>query len=220
MEIEKIMKRHSVRGFLPTEVDPNLLDRTVRTALLAPSWKNSQPIKLYVISGKTKETISKKINEDAKKGISISPDIPMPDQNEWPEDIQIRMKKHTIERMKFAGIERHEKEKRLGFQEKMYRFFDAPHLLIFGLDEARTWSILDVGLAMQNVMISANVLGLSTCPMASAVYYPNRIRETLNLDENIQLIAGMAIGYPDLDDPVNQYHAEKLTADEAISWYG
>jgi nitroreductase len=219
-EIEKMLKRHSVRGFLPTQVDRNLLEQIASAALLAPSWKNSQPVKLLVISGETKETISQRMIEDDKNGVPINPDLNLPDQQDWPDGLHIRMKKHTIERMKYAGIQRHETEKRLEFQRKMYKFFNAPHLFIFGLDAARPWSILDLGLAMQNIMIAANMSGLGTCPLASSVYYPDRIRETLDLDKNIKLIAGIAVGYPDPNDPINQYYAEKLPAEEAIAWYG
>ncbi|MEQ6378417.1 hypothetical protein RZN25_16520 [Bacillaceae bacterium S4-13-56] len=84
------------------------------------------------------------------------------------------MKMHIITRMKYAGIERHEKNKRWEFQLKMYR------MLFFGVDKIRPWLLLGVGFAMQNIMIAANTAGLGSSLQATAAFYPDRIREVLD----------------------------------------
>jgi nitroreductase len=219
MAEKSILQRHSIRGFLPDEIDRTVLDEIVQTALLAPSWHNSQPCKIFVLSGKTKEAVSKKMIEDANNGVPISPDIPIPGHHEWPPEIAQRMRDHTITRMKYAGIERHEKDKRWEFQLKMYRFLDAPHVIFLGLDQIRNWSLLDVGFAMQNIMIAANAAGLGTCPQATAAFYPDRVREVLQLNNDLKIIVGLAIGYPDVNDMLNQYHADKVLPEKTIAWY-
>ena len=58
MEFEKVIReRCSIRSFSSKEIDNSLLDKILEAGNLAPSAKNLQPIKIYVI--KTKEYLDK-----------------------------------------------------------------------------------------------------------------------------------------------------------------
>ena len=54
-----INKRHSVRGFKPDPVPPDILKKIVEGALRSPSASNSQPWELAVVSGAKLEEIKK-----------------------------------------------------------------------------------------------------------------------------------------------------------------
>lgn len=210
--------RNSIRAFLNKEIPNDVLKRIVDTACKSPSWANTQPVKVHVVTGDKKQLISTKMVEAAKNDEPIRPDIPLP--TKWPEDMLQRMKEHAKERSKFANIAREDKEKRFEFQLKMYRFLDAPVVLFFTIHkDLSSWSLLDVGSAMQNVMIAANMEGLGTCPQASAVYFPDIIREVLKLDDTEKIVVGMAIGYPDFEDEINKYRANRRSVDEMIFWH-
>jgi nitroreductase len=72
---------------------------------------------------------------------------------------------------------------------------------------------MDIGMFMQNVMLAAIGFGLATCPQAALAEYPDIIREELALPEGKLVVSGMALGYPDMTQAINQYR----TAREAPS---
>lgn len=213
-----IFTRSSIRAFLQKEIPETILKKIVATAGKSPSWANTQPVKVHVLKGDLKERISNRMIAAAKEGAPKNPDIPIP--KNWPDEMSQRMKRHARERSKYAGIAREDKEKRFEFQLKMYRFLEAPCALIFTLDDSLSeWSLLDVGSAMQNIIIAANIEGLGTCPQASAVYYPEVIRDELNLNASTKIVVGMAIGYPDNEASINEYKANRRPIDDVVFWY-
>ena len=56
---ELVKERHSVRDFLPKEVPEETLKKIIQIALDSPSWCNSQPWNIYIVSGKPLEEIKK-----------------------------------------------------------------------------------------------------------------------------------------------------------------
>jgi len=52
MELQKALEqRRSIRQFKNQEVEPEKLRQMIQAAILAPSWKNSQVARYYVVSG-------------------------------------------------------------------------------------------------------------------------------------------------------------------------
>jgi nitroreductase len=218
LDTNEIFRRNSIRAYLSKEIPPEVLNRVLNTALISPSWANTQPCRVHVLTGDKKSRVSERMIYAAQDRTPKKPDLPIP--SNWPEEMTERSRKHAIDRSKYANIERHEKQKRFEFQLTMYRFFDAPVGLIFTIDNSlENWSLLDVGFAMQNIMLAANIEGLGTCPQASAVYYPGILREELGLDDQTKIIAGMAIGYPDQDASLNQYKADRRPVEDVVYWY-
>ena len=88
---ELVKERHSVRDFLPKEVPEETLKKIIQIALDSPSWCNSQPWNIYVVSGKPLEEIKKEWiskNEQKIKGYS---DIPPMHRTEFSEQCQKNM---------------------------------------------------------------------------------------------------------------------------------
>ncbi len=61
---------------------------------------------------------------------------------------------------------------------------------------SREYYMLDAGISMQQLMLAAHAEGLGTCWIAW-IDDEQKIREALNLPEEIQLIALSPLGYPD-----------------------
>ena len=56
---ELMKERHSARDFLPKEIPEETLKEILKVSLNSPSWCNSQPWNIYVVSGKPLEEIKK-----------------------------------------------------------------------------------------------------------------------------------------------------------------
>ena len=57
--IECIKSRMSIRKFKPDPVHDDILAEIVETAKWSPSYKNSQPWEVAIVSGEKKESLSK-----------------------------------------------------------------------------------------------------------------------------------------------------------------
>ena len=76
---EELMKeRHSARDFLPKEIPEETLKKIIEVSLDTPSWCNSQPWNVYIVSGKPLEEIKKEWitkNEQKIKIIIFKSDV-------------------------------------------------------------------------------------------------------------------------------------------------
>jgi hypothetical protein len=52
------------------------------------------------------------------------------------------------------------------------------------------------------------------------VIYPDIIRKTLDIPESQIIVIGLAIGYPDWQDPVNNIATDRVKLDDISKWYG
>ena len=101
------------------------------------------------------------------------------------------------------------------------RFFDAPNGIVFYYDRALNhWSLLDIGLLLQNIMLAALNYGLGTCTETTVTRFPDILRALLHIPESKIIVCGMAIGYPLEEDPVNQYVSPREPLEKISSWHG
>ena len=60
--IEGLETRRSVRGFKSTPVSPELIKKMLHAANRSPSYTNSQPWEVAVITGQKRDLLSKTLN--------------------------------------------------------------------------------------------------------------------------------------------------------------
>lgn len=80
-------------------------------------------------------------------------------------------------------------------------FHSAPTVIVIASDKANGYAKIDVGLAMQNILLSADALGLGTCPLGTLVPILNLpenedILKLLNIPEGYEVTINIALGYP------------------------
>jgi nitroreductase len=62
---------------------------------------------------------------------------------------------------------------------------------------------LGVGMFLQTLVLALTARGLGTCVQVSIAGYPETVREQLGIGEQMRVLCGLAIGYPDPDFPGN-----------------
>ncbi len=195
-----ITSRRSIRAFLPTPLDIDLIKEILQVARRAPSGTNTQPWKVTVIMGATKQSLSDKIlaisaDPEAVKNLKEEYEYY---PNEWKSPYIDRRRKTGWDLYGLLGIERKDKEKMKAQEIRNYSFFDAPAGLIFSLDKAMgRASLLDYGMFLQNIMIAARARGLDTCAQAAFCPFHHIIRSELAIPESDYIVCGMALGYAD-----------------------
>jgi nitroreductase len=215
---EAIKERKSVRAFKPDPVSRDVLGQIVEQALRAPSWANTQPWEFAIVTGKQLEEIQKGFIERGER--EPDPDIARP--YEFPEPYMSRVsalapknKTVTKEDMDFRRIQNF---RHYGAPAVVYLLVGRP--FFYQSKGINVWSLYDCGAAVQNIMLLATHYGLGTIAQAQAVVYPDIIRKVLGIPESKLIALGIAIGYPDWDDPINQSRTQRELLGEVAKWYG
>jgi nitroreductase len=59
---------------------------------------------------------------------------------------------------------------------------------------------------------------LGTCPIGLITAYEDEIKELLNIPENKTVVIGIALGYPDLINPINRFKSPREDIGNFIRW--
>ncbi len=217
---EAITGRASIRAFLKKPVPRELIHKILDVSRWAPSGVNVQPWHVAVATGAVKVRIGRAIVEAIESGQKHNPDYQYYCDKFW-EPYRTRRFQCGLALYGALGIDRKDVEKRKEQWMKNYDGFGAPvELFVFIDKDFAKGSWTDMGMFIQNIMLAARGCGLETCPQASMAEYPDIVRGLLEIPENLSLICGIAVGYADKADPVNNYRTERDSVDSFTQWHG
>jgi nitroreductase len=197
---EAVLLRKSIRGFLNTPVPNSVLRQLLKKAARAPSGGNLQPWKIFVING---TSMNKFLAHQASwnKSDSGAYDIYPPKLKEPYRTSRYEMGE---EMYALLNIPRDDKDKRIEQVMKNFEFFGAPVGLFCYIDKdmgSPQWS--DLGMFLQTFMLLAQESGLGTCAQEAWSMKQNSVTSFLKASSEDILFCGMALGYIDTDNPVN-----------------
>ena len=217
---EAIMGRRSIRKFKGDPIPRETLLEVLDQARWAPSWGNTQPWGFHVVTGNPLMQFKKAVVENMAKGEAYCPDIPMPET--WPDDLKKRYGEVGKAVLSSLSIAREDKESRDQFYSEMALLFGAPCLIIGSIPRGVRieYAMLDMGLIIQTICLAAVDKGLGSCIMAASVGYPALLRRIGSIPDDRLITMGVAIGYPDLNHPVNQFPRPRMEMAEMIQWVG
>ena len=210
-----ITSRRSIRAFIDRPVAREDVERILDVAARAPSGTNTQPWKVYVLTGQARARLCDaigRVNADpqgAKEHTEEYAYYP----REWISPYVDRRRKVGWDLYSLLGLTRDNKAGMAAQHSRNYRFFDAPVGLIFTIDrimEQGSW--LDYGMFLQNIMVAARARGLDTCPQAAFTQYHRVIARELELPENEMVVCGMALGWADPERIENTLVTEREPA--------
>jgi len=221
--VDVIQKRKSIRAFKSDPVPREALSKIAELALRAPSWANTQPWELAIVTGAKLEAVREVFS--TQRGLRALPDFPGPE--DFPEIYKTRFQNLAAKMSETAKRGKRGRDAGEWYLQGP-RLYGAPAAIYIFVDRSfceqrnglNVWPVFDCGLLVQNLMLLATNFGLGTIVQAQAVHYPNVIRQVLGLPASKLVLLGMAVGYPDWDNPINQFRSDRETADKVIKWYG
>lgn len=222
--IQVITQRRSVRAFKPDPVPEAVLSEIMEKAMRAPSWANTQPWEFAIVSGAKLAEIRRHFVE--KEGTDINPDFLQ--IFDFPEPYDSRARTAVAKSHASLGIKRENKEQRRWWEIQQLSNFGAPCEIYIYIDRSlhlqngkvNIWPVFDCGTIAGSIALLAANYQLGTIAQARAVVYPGVIREVLGIPDSKLMLIGIGIGYPDWDNPVNQYTTDREPLDKLVSWYG
>lgn len=213
-----IKKRKSCRAYTDQPIALEIVRSLLETAKWAPSGVNHQPSKVAILGPKTRDKLTSYLLEKFDAEIPPNPDYDFcPDS--WSDSYKIRRKACGRTLYQSLGVALDDREGKKRHKRRNYNFFEAPIGLIVFIEKGMPkGSWLDVGLFIQNFLIAAEDLGLATCAQASFADYPDVVRNVLSL-EKVDIVCGIALGYSDLNHPLNSYKTERDSLENFTQWY-
>ena len=207
-----IEDRRSIRAFLPTPVPRNTIEDILRVASRAPSGTNTQPWRVYVLTGESKARLSKALLavhgdpvavRDHRHEKPYYPDL-------WPEPFLARRRKLGWNMYDLLGITKEDKPGMRHQHGRNLSFFDAPVGMIFTISrklELGSW--IDYGGFLQSIAIAARARGLGTCIQAAFAPMHRVIRAELGLSDDEIVVCGLSLGHEDDSQRVNELRSER-----------
>jgi nitroreductase len=206
---EAVSTRRSVRGFRPDPIDLGIVERILTVASRAPSGSNIQPWSVHLLVGEPLRALGEELTATFLSGEPERPDYSYYPTN-WRSPYIERRRKTGWSLYELAGVARGDYAAGQRQRARNYRFFGAPVGLVFAIDrDLNPGSWVDNGMYMQTVMILARAHGLHTCPLAAIGNYPDIVRRHLGIPGSQIVIAGMAIGHADEDEPTNRLRTDR-----------
>ncbi|MDI1238454.1 MAG: nitroreductase [Polaromonas sp.] len=215
----------SVRAFLPKAVPRETLEQLLAIASRAPSGTNTQPWKVYVLQGGSRDSLVGKVCA-AHDAIRANPELAAQYKEEydyypekWVSPYIDRRRENGWGLYGLLGIGKGDKDKMHAQHQRNYRFFDAPVGLMFTLDRVMgRGSLVDYGMFMQNIMVAARGHGLHTCPQAAWNGFAKIILPHIGAGDDEMLVCGMALGYADESALVNTFRTPRVGVQAFTTW--
>jgi nitroreductase len=214
---EAVRRRKSVRAFLPTPVDREVIEDVLTRATRAASGGNLQPWVLYVLTGESMA----RFRALMEGRLADNPMGEAPDYAVYPPDLKepYRTRRFEIGEAMYSqlGIPRGEKFARLQWLQSNYRFFGAPAALFCFTDRVMgppQWS--DLGMLLATAMLLFQERGIDTCPQEAWSRWPKTVAEFVGAPPELMLFCGMAIGHADAAAAVNQLQSPRAPTVEVI----
>ena len=174
--IQAIETRRSIRKFKPDPVPDSIVKKILHAGTLAPSGKNKQPWKFYVV----REEKRREMTREIQKGITRLEAM----------GVNIGSARHSLEIMSHAPV-------------TVIVFNPTSKHPLLERDTLETYSdivdIQSVGAAIQNMLLAAADLGLGSLWICDVFFGYEELCAWLG--EKGQLIAAVSLGYPDQDPP-------------------
>ena len=220
-----IESRFSTRAFLPKPVPRDTIEEILRVARRAASGTNTQPWKVYVLQGASRDILVDKCCA-AHDAIYADPALAAEYAEEydyyprkWVSPYIDRRRENGWGLYGLLGITKGDKDRMHAQHRRNFRFFDAPVGLMFTLDRVMgRGSLVDYGMFLQNIMLAARARGLHTCPQAAWNGFSKIILPHIGAGAHEMLVCGMSLGYADEAAPVNGFHTPREAVESFTRW--
>jgi nitroreductase len=207
---EVVRDRRSTRLFLRDKPVPReLLDEALQLAMRAPSNSNVQPWRVFIASGPRRDRLVEALLEEASVELPVTTGLP-------EHFIPLRQELGALV-YGAMGIARHDAEARRLAQLRNWEFFRAPVGAVVCMHrELGLVDGLGVGMFLQTLVLALAERGLGSCVQVSIAAYPEILRAHLDIPDDLTVLCGLAIGYPDPAFPGNSLAVPRNPVDKNV----
>jgi nitroreductase len=214
---EAMHQRRSIREFDSGLVSMEIVRQVVEAAGRAPSSKNTQPWRLFLLQGKALDDLRADYLAAFDAGRPGKPPYRYSPET-LPESWMARARACGLGLFKHKGIGRDDVEKRRAHDRENFRFFGARQVFFIATQESAYsyGTFMDCGFVLDNLMLGLASLGFGSCPQFSAMAYPDLLKKHIPGSEDALFIAALPFGTPLPGSLVNGFQPPRLPVD---AWF-
>jgi nitroreductase len=209
---QAITERRSIRLFLRDKPVPEeLVMESLELATRAPSNSNIQPWHVVFAAGPARDRLAEALLEQADVA---APNVPILPQ-------RFAHLRSDLGALVYGsmGIDRHDAEARRTAVLRNWEFFRAPLAGIVCMHRDLGYvDAVGVGMFLQTFLLALTSRGLGSCVQVSVAGYPEILREHLGIGEDMRILCGVAIGYPDPDFAANRITVPRDPLDHNVAF--
>ncbi|MFZ5632623.1 MAG: nitroreductase family protein [Bacillota bacterium] len=182
MELKEVIAaRRSIRKFKPDPIPDGVVNELLEAARLAPSGTNLQPWRFVIVK-------SPEMREKLSAAIFLRFITQAPVLFVCCADLTAtRLTGNRLVELKEAGA----------FAGTDLENFDPASYPVREMEAeaAKAYVSLNVAIAVEHLVLRATDLGLGSC--WTMMFRPKKVKEILDLDENLHVVTIVPVGYPD-----------------------
>ncbi|OCK73830.1 nitroreductase [Lepidopterella palustris CBS 459.81] len=212
--LERSIKgRHSTRKFLSTPVPRSLVNEALALAQHAPSNSNIQPWRIVFASGAARDRLKEALLDVAKQETPRIP--PLPESFRHYRS-QLGLQVYGVG----MGIAHDDKQSKDAAVLRNFEFFGAPLVGVICMHrDLGPPDALSVGMYVQTLLLALTERGLDTCVEVSVTGYPDVLRRELNIEPELLMLSGLAIGYADPAFPANELRIQRDPVEKSVTFF-
>jgi nitroreductase len=195
---EVFSKERATRKFTAKKVNEKTLAKIIEQSQQSPSLLNSQPWRAYAVTGQALADLRAAYHQLQAEGKDPEEDFASMLSLNWDTFPSQNMANMGASQTYFFS------NKVKLFDDANNALFDAPVIVFLTIPkQSPAWSVFDLGIFAQSIMLHAIDAGLATMPAHSLVSYPNTVRKIVGIPENESVGMAIGLGYPDRGAAVN-----------------
>ena len=175
----------------------------------APSNTNLQPWRLFLATGARRDRLVEALLERAALGFPETVGLPeyfAPTRQEFGALVYGAM-----------GIARDDQDGRRLARLRNWEFFRAPVAGVMCMHgELGPADSVGVGMFLQTLLLALTERGIGSCVQASIAHFPDVLRAQLDIPDELTILCGVSIGYPDPSFPANDLSVPRNPTDKNV----
>ncbi|KAK5635344.1 hypothetical protein RRF57_011056 [Xylaria bambusicola] len=209
---EAILARHSSRLYLPHPVPRDLLTRALSLARHSPSNTNTQVWRLFVVQ----DAALTRLNSALLTAAALSP--PSIPRHPAPFAKYRSALGQTLYGEGW-GLSRQDKEGHHAAVMRNFEFFGAPVGIVVCMHKDLVGTeALSVGMYVQTLLLALTEMGVGSCVEISISGYPEVVKKTVGIREDLVVLCGIAVGFEDGKARVNGIKMDRDGVEESAVW--
>ena len=154
-----------------------------------------------------------------EKGISGKQEMESTPPNELPAAFKERMGQLQAERAKVLGMDPADPATARTNMEKITRFYGAPILVVLCMERVlHPSTALSIGLLTQTICLAAFNFGVGSLIAGTFLIHPDVLRRELGIPDNLIIVAGIGLGYPDSESAINTFRSTRRPIQEVVRY--
>lgn len=207
--------RFSCRAFRPEPVPRARIERALALAQRTPSWCNTQPWQVSVVSGAPLARLCDALTETARRGEPERPHFPFPEA--YLGVYRDRRRVCGVQLYQSLGIGREDRDAARAQAMENFRVFGAPHAAFVTTPaELGVYGAVDCGLWLMAFLLALESQGIQAIAQAALASWPDVVDAHVGLGEGRRLVFGVAFGHGVAAAPVNGYRTERAPLAQTV----